>query len=205
MPRNPKGRACLTCEHPQLQVIDAELARGMPVKRLARRPGMPSRWSIQRHKDSGHINPANVAAHAKSLVAENRDLREVELEERTGWLNNLRHQRVVLLEIQDALRRDGNLFHAAQVAGYITKNMMLAAQYLGELKSVSRTTVEHVLLADPAYGELRAGLLQLWRKHPAIRRDLDELLSRVEGAYPPAMGALPPHPPVLEHHVAAGR
>ena len=137
-------------------------------------------------------------------MAANRDLHEVELEERTEWLQHLRHQRVQLVEIQAELRRTGHLVQAGQVAHAVLKNQELIARWLGELVSVNRTQVthEHVLINDPAWPKLYAGLTRICQRHPRIRTEVFALLREVEDAAAVA-GGRQQATRVIEGHVSA--
>ena len=146
---------------------------------------MPSRFSLERHvRSKHHRTTPTLIAHARSIVAENRDLHEVEFEERQTWLQHLRYQRAELVGIQAELRAKGHLGQAGHIAHAILKNQELIARWLGELVSVNRTTVQHqhVLVSDPAWPVLQAGLRQICERHPEVRTEVLELLMEVEGA-----------------------
>ena len=197
-------RRCWTCIHAERPWIDVELMRGVPPEQVAKkRPGL-TRHSVARHKANGHHQtPSALVAHARTIVAANRDLHEVELEERQTWLEHLRHQRVELVEIQAELRRTGHLVQAGQVAHAILKNQELIARWLGELVSVNRTQVthEHVLISDPAWPKLYAGLTRICERHPKVRAEVYALLEELQDtAGPPsAVGAMNGGQRVIEH------
>ena len=197
-------RRCLTCIHAERPLIDQQMVQGILPKEISKRPGMPPIDSLKRHRQGGHHRtPGAMVAHAKSLVAGNLDLHEVEFEERQTWLQHLRHQRVELVGIQAELRAGGHLVQAGHIAHAILKNQELIARWLGELVSVNRTTVQHqhVLISDPAWPKLYAGLTRLCQRHPRIRTEVFALLREVEDAAAVAAGGQDAR--VIEGHVSA--
>jgi hypothetical protein len=96
---------CTICRSPHRHEIDLALARGAELKSTAQRYGL-NEASMCRHRKSGHVPLALIEAHLSALAGGREDLERVELEERQGLLINLRAQRALLLDMQQAAKAE---------------------------------------------------------------------------------------------------
>ena len=201
------GRRCTVCTHPDRSEIDLALARGAEQEATSRRYGL-TRYAVARHVGSGHVPLSLVKAHLEVLAGGRQDLEAVEIEERDNLLMNLKRQRAMLLEMQERALVEDKWSVVTQISYVVHRNLEMVGRYFGQFQTVERRTIEHVLLRDPQYITLRSGLIEIARRHPQIRRELTELLGRVDGGEAHVTGTWRRGVPAIDgqaiEHVAAG-
>src|SRR5262249_45962879 len=142
-------------EHVDRGRIEYDLARGVPVARVARKYNV-SKDACYRYLKK--MPPQLKAAHLGKLLRAGADLEKLRFDESEGLLQNLATQRARLLLLQDAAMDTENGQLATQVSGAIHRNLELVGKYLGEFAQHQiRTTVS--VLVQPEYLELRASLV----------------------------------------------
>jgi hypothetical protein len=177
---------CTVCRSEHRHAIDLELARGGQQRAIASKYGV-NEASLSRHRRN-HLPVALLEAHLSELAGGTQDLERVASEERHGLLINLRAQRALLLDMQHAAKLEEKYHLATQISHVVHRNLEMIGRYLGEFAQVEKKSVTHLLLQDPSYIVLRSGLIEIARKYPMVRGELDALLQRVEGAHPHITG-----------------
>ncbi len=183
-------------DHPDRARIEHDLARGVPVRVIAKKHGI-SIHVLYRYKSQ--LPPQLKTAHLGAKLKVGADLEKLRLDESEGLLVGLAQQRARLLMCQDAalLREDGR--EATFIASEIHRNLKLVGQYLGEFAQHQIKTTVSVLI-QPEYLEMRAALMRALMPYPAARRAVADALHGIEARAantPPAKAELP-SPPVID-------
>jgi hypothetical protein len=183
-------------DHPDRARIEYDLARGVPVRQLAKKYGI-SIHVFYRYK--AQLPPQLRAAHLGARLKAGADLEKLRIDESEGILTNLAVQRARLLLVQDAALEAGDRREVAYIADVIHRNVKLTGVYLGEFARHQVKTNINVLISSE-YLEFRAGLMKALTPFPEARRAVAAALHDLEAkaaATPPAKAELP-RPPVIE-------
>jgi hypothetical protein len=182
----PGGRPCSVCQAPQRGRVELGLARGVSAAALSRRFKL-SPDAIKRHVK--HIPPALMRElQAKSLLPE-RELESLRIEESTGLLQHLIHQRARLYRLVDSCEELGDVRSAFVGHARITANLEQTGKLL-DLFAAAATTIHQNLVISPDYLQLRQALLTALAPHAEARRAVVEVLRTLEDIAPE-----PPEPP----------
>ncbi len=170
------GSRSAILDHPDRARIEYDLARGVPVRVVARK--------YQISKDSAYrylrkMPPQLRAAHAGAKLRAGADLEKLRIDESEGLLQNLATQRARLLLLQDAAMETENPGLATQISGAIHRNLELVGKYLGEFAQHQiRTTVS--VLVQPEYLQMRAALVRALQPYPDARAAVAAVLHQIE-------------------------
>jgi hypothetical protein len=192
-------------EHPDLPRIQYDLARGTPVRVVARK------YNVNMHacyRLLRRMPPQLKAAHIGQRLKAAADLERLRIDESEGLLVNLSTQRARLLLCQDSALDAGDTAKVAYIANVIHRNLEIVGRYLGEFAQHQIHTNINILVSAE-YLEFRAALMQALAPFPEARRAVAVALHAIEAkAADPATAkvqtALPA--PIIEHeasHVAA--
>src|SRR5262249_10441916 len=163
-------------DHPDRARIEYDLARGVPVRRVAQKYGV-SKDSAYRYLRK--LPPQLRAAHLGKLLKAGADLERLRVDESEGLLQNLATQRARLLLIQDHAMDTENGGLATQVSTAIHRNLELIAKLLGELASHQvRTNIS--VLVQPEYLDLRAALVRALQPYPEAGAAVAAVLHKIE-------------------------
>lgn len=184
------GPRSIIDQHPERGRIEYDLARGVPVRVVAKKFGLkPS--ACYRH--FAKMPPQLKAEKFAALLKPAADLEKLRIDESEGLLANLAMQRARLLLMQDTAIELADAEMTQRLAGQIHRNLELVGKYLGEFAQRSINTQINVLVS-PEYLQLRAALISALRLFPEARRAVAAVLGRIEhqAAHTPA--AAPPAP-----------
>jgi len=163
-------------EHPDRGRIEFDLARGVPVRAVAKKYGVNVHALYRLLKK---LPPQLRAAHMGARLKAGADLEKLRLDESEALLQNIATQRARLLLMQDSAMDAGDYNTAALLAGRILQSVELAGKYLGEFAQHQiRTTVS--VLISPEYLEFRAALLRALAPYPDARRAVAVALHAIE-------------------------
>jgi hypothetical protein len=143
-------------DHPDRARIEFDLARGVPVRTLAKKYGL-SIHVLYRYR--AQIPPQLRAAHLGARLKAGADLDKLRIEESEGILQNLALQRARLLLNQDAAMEAGDRREVAYIADVIHRNIKLTGVYLGEFAQHQVQTSINILISSE-YLELRTDLMR---------------------------------------------
>src|SRR5262245_8375490 len=177
-------------DHPDRARIEYDLARGVPVRRVAQKYNV-SKDSAYRYLRK--LPPQLRAAHLGKLLKAGVDLERLRVDESEGLLQNLSVQRARLLLIQDHAMDTENGQLATAISGAIHRNLELVGKYLGEFAQHQiKTTVS--VLVQPEYLELRSALVRALAPYPDAKAAVAAVLHKIESkeAQRPAL------PPMIE-------
>jgi hypothetical protein len=187
--KNMRGKNSKIDLHPDRGRIEFDLARGVPVRRVAKKYGLHPRACYRYLKK---LPPQLRASHTGKMLKAGADLEQLRIDESEGLLQNLASQRARLLIMQDAAMDTENAGLATQISGAIHKNIELTGRYLGEFASHQIRT-EVSVLVQPQYLELRAALVRALAPFPEAKAAVAAVLHRIE-----TKAAERPLPPMLE-------
>src|SRR5262245_33441338 len=177
-------------DHPDRARIEFDLARGVPVRVVARKYNV-SKDSAYRYLRK--MPPQFRAAHLGNLLKAGADLERLRVDESEGLLQNLATQRARLLLLQDHAMDTENGGLATQISGAIHRNLELIAKLLGELASHQvRTNIS--VLVTPQYLELRAALVRALAPYPDAKAAVAAVLHQLESK----AAERPASPPMIE-------
>ncbi len=189
-------------DHPDRGRIEYDLARGVPVRSIAKKYGV-NMHALYRLR--AKLPPQLKAAHMGQRLKAGADLEKLRLEESEGLLQNLATQRARLLLCQDSALDAGDGGKVAYIAGVIHRNLELVGKYLGEFAQHQiRTTVS--VLISPEYLEFRAALMRALAPFPEARRAVAVALHSIEAqsADPEKRNSVSqlPAPTTIEHEAS---
>jgi hypothetical protein len=163
-------------EHPDRGRIEFDLARGVPVRAVAKKYCVNIHACYRLLKK---LPPQLRAAHMGARLKAGADLEKLRLDESEGLLQNIATQRARLLLMQDSAMEAGDHSTATMIAGRILQSIELAGKYLGEFAQHQiRTTVS--VLISPEYLEFRAALLRALAPFPEARRAVAVAMHAIE-------------------------
>ena len=163
-------------QHPDRGRIEFDLARGVPVRAVAKKYGVDCTPCYRLRKK---LPPQLKAAHMGARLKAGADLEKLRLDESEALLQNIATQRARLLLMQDSAMDAGDHNTAALLAGRILQSIELAGKYLGEFAQHQiRTTVS--VLISPEYLEFRAALMRALAPFPEARRAVAVALHAIE-------------------------
>jgi hypothetical protein len=163
-------------EHPDRGRIEFDLARGVPVRAVAKKYCVNIHACYRLLKK---LPPQLRAAHMGARLKAGADLERLRLDESEALLQNIATQRARLLLMQDSAMDAGDHNTAALLAGRILQSIELAGKYLGEFAQHQiRTTVS--VLISPEYLEFRAALIRALASYPDARRAVALALHAIE-------------------------
>ncbi len=170
------GSRSVIVDHPDRGRIEYDLARGAPVRVVARK------YKISKDSAYRYLRkmPAQLrAAHLGKKLRAAADLEKLRIDESEGLLQNLASQRARLLLLQDQALDADNGGLATQISGAIHRNLELVGKYLGEFASHQiKTTVS--VLVQPEYLQMRAALVGALRPYPDARAAVAAVLHQIE-------------------------
>jgi hypothetical protein len=178
-------------KHPDRAAIEMALARGTPVRHIAKRHGL-SIHVLYRYKAA--LPPQLRVKHVAHRLKAGADLEQLKITESEGILQNLALQRCRLLLVQDAALEAGDRREVAHLADCLNRNIKSTGQYLGEFQKVSTQISLNILISDE-YLNLRSQLLAALSAYPAARKAVAAALQAAEAkaaATPPMKAELPP-------------
>jgi hypothetical protein len=149
-------------KHPDRPRIEHDLARGVPVRQLAKKYGVTT-FTLYRFRKK--MPPQMRAKHLGARLKAGADLEKLRIDESEGLLQNLAQQRARLLMLQDSSVEVGDRREATFIAGEIHRNLKLVGQYLGEFAQHQIKTNISVLIS-PEYLELRSKLMRALARSP---------------------------------------
>jgi hypothetical protein len=185
-------------KHPDRAQIEMALAKGTPVRHIAKRYGI-SIHTLYRYKSSpafSHLRVKHVAHRLKAGA----DLEQLKITESEGILQNLALQRCRLLLVQDRALMADDRREVAHISDVINRNIQSTGRYLGEFQKVSTQVSINILVSDE-YLTLRSQLMAALSPFPAARRAVALALQAAEhkaASVPPMKAELPSPPPVID-------
>jgi len=163
-------------EHPDRGRIEYDLARGVPVRALAKKYGVNIHVL---YRLRAKLPPQLRAAHLGARLRAGADLEKLRIDESEGLLQNIATQRARLLLMQDSAMEAGDHSIATLISGRILQTVELAGKYLGEFAQHQiRTTVS--VLIQPEYLEMRSALVSALAPYPEARRAVTAALHATE-------------------------
>jgi hypothetical protein len=189
------GNRAIIDEHPERARIEADLARGVPVRTVARKYELSIR-SCYRYREK--IPPYLRAAYLGEMLKPGADLEKLRVETSEGILVNLASQMARLYLMQDQAMEAGDHDHARQLSLAIQRCIELQGKYLGEFAQHHVRTNINVLVS-PEYLEIRRIVMQ--EVDAITRRRIAARLHVVEERA--AQRQIPGHPNGAEHASAA--
>jgi hypothetical protein len=189
-------------EHPDRGRIEFDLARGVPVRAVAKKYGV---HIVTLYRLRARLPAQLKAAHMGQRLRAGADLEKLRLDESEALLQNIATQRARLLLMQDSAMDAGDHHMAALIAGRILQSIELAGKYLGEFAQHQiRTTVS--VLVSPEYLEFRAALMRALAPFPEARLAVAMALHTVEAKSaatdPTTAHVVPAH--IIEHNEEGG-
>jgi hypothetical protein len=183
-------------KHPDRAQIEMALAKGTPVRHIAKRFGV-SIHVLYRFKAA--LPKHLVVKHVAHRLKAGADLEQLKITESEGILQNLALQRCRLLLVQDAALEAGDRREVAHISDVINRNIQSTGRYLGEFQKVSTQISLNILVSDE-YLNLRSQLMAALAPFPAARKAVALALQAAERAaasVPPVTAELP-SPPVID-------
>jgi hypothetical protein len=183
-------------KHPQRAEIEMMLAKGTPVRHIAKRFGI-SIHVLYRYKSQ--LPPQLRVKHVAHRLKAGADLEQLKITESEGILQNLALQRCRLLLVQDRALMADDRREVAHISDVINRNIRATGQYLGEFQKVSTQISLNILVSDE-YLALRSQLMAALAPYPQARKAVALALQAAERAaasVPPMKAELPP-PPTIE-------
>jgi hypothetical protein len=167
-----RGR-CAACSHPQLSSLEAELAAGTSLRRVAVRYGV-SKTSLQRHL-AAHSNPALIAmAKARAAGDKPGQSDTASLAEQLRLL--IQRARTFLYVAEAA----GNLPAGLAAIREVRQTLELLGRATGEL--TDRPSLVINLVATPEWLAIRTTILQVLARHPQAQLEVADALAAHESA-----------------------
>jgi hypothetical protein len=177
--------------HSDRAAIEYGLARGTPVRQLARKYGL-SIDSLYRFR--AKMSPQLRAQHMAKRLKASADLDKLRVEESESILSNLAQQRVRLWGLQDAAIEAGDRREAAYIGDVILRTVKLASAYLGEFSKHEVHTNVNVMISE-GYLRLRSRMMQALAPFPEARRAIATTLQELEAK---AAEEAKPEPTIIE-------
>lgn len=177
-------------QHPERGRIEHDLARGVPVRVVAKK------YAINSHVCYRHFQkmpPQLKAEKFAALLKPAADLEKLRIDESEGLLANLAMQRARLLMMQDTAMELADAEMTQRLSGQIHRNLELVGKYLGEFAQRSISTQISVLVS-PEYLQLRASLVDALQPFPEARRAVASVLGRIESQAAQAPAVAPTKP-----------
>jgi hypothetical protein len=169
--------------HPQRPEIEAALARGTPLRTIARRYGVSTYAACRHRKRMRDEQPEVFAALvASTWKVTPEDLERLRVETSDGWLNQLRAQHAKLVAAQDQLFEAGNHSIASQVAAQVLKILEVIGRAVGEIGAHVNTVNNNIITMSGDYWKVRTTLIQALAPYPEAKADVLAALRAVEGA-----------------------
>lgn len=191
LPRK-RPRTCAVCRHEERSRIEALLAAGISLDKLASRFNV-SRDALWRHwhrhvdaesRVSLLIGPGKLAALAEVCATESNSTLD--------YLKILRGVIFGALERKARERDDGAL---PSISNQALKVLRAISTLTGEISSIANTiTINNhnlTLVSSEPFRDMQDGLLRLCSKHPEARGDIVALLKNLDEKYSPAPQARP--------------
>ncbi len=179
---------CIIDEHPERARIECDLARGVPVRTVAKRYGLSK---SQCYRYSQKIPSHLKAAFLGEMLKPGADLERLRTETSEGILVNLAAQMARLYLMQDQAMEAGNHDHARMIGLAIMRCIELQGRYLGEFAQHQIRTNVNVLVS-PEYLEIRSIVMQevdeVTRRRIAARLHVVEARA-VQRLMPPQAGS----------------
>jgi hypothetical protein len=189
MPRKPRSYAlCKVCRLPAGERARLEMLSvgGASASSLAKQFGL-SHDGVSRHLRNGHLSDRR-RAELVAGPARLNDLVNAAAKESKSLLEYLSIVRSVTFNQFLACAEAGDAAGVANVGSRLIDSLKELGKLTGELRQLSGITINQNTLnviADPAYPDLEAGLLEIVRKFPAARDDVLALLARLEAQTSP--------------------
>ena len=177
-------------KHPDRAAIEMALAKGTPVRHIAKRHNV-SIHVLYRYKAA--LPPQLRVKHVAHRLKAGADLEQLKITESEGILQNLAMQRCRLLLVQDAALEAGDRREVAHIADCLNRNIKSTGQYLGEFQKISTQVSLNILVSDE-YLTLRSQLMGALAPFPAARKAVALALQASEAkaaAQPPMKAELP--------------
>lgn len=187
-----RGRVSTIESHERAAEIEADLARGISLRVLAKKYSLGHN-ALHRHMLKLRTERPEILT---ALAAENWNVAPAELEKlRTetgaGWLSQVRGQYSKLSMAMDRCLLAGDYGHGSQLAAQATAALRMIGVAVQELGTHSTTVTNNIVLA-PGFLQLRSDLLKVLRRHPDAAADVVAVFRKVEGdAFAPAMSGAP--------------
>ena len=169
------GHRCVTCDHRERHMIDADLASGVTYAEVARRFGLNQR-AVARHARS-HVSPA--------LIPFKQEERKAGIQE--AQRTALDRVATLAAEFEERLRREGISDHSyLQTADRLLKAVELLARLNGEMRPDTTVQVLNVM-QDPQLLAVLAVLDQILTSDQ--RLEFADALASLEGGRQPLLHA----------------
>lgn len=192
LPRK-RPRLCAVCRHEERARIEALLAAGLSLDKLAAKFGL--------HRDALHRHwHRHVDAESKvSLLVgpgKIQALAEVCADEHGSTLDHLRILRGVLFGALERKARDREDGALPSISNQILKVLRAIGTLTGEISSIANTIVVNnnnlTVVSSEPFRDMQDGLLRLCAKHPDARADVVALLRALDEKYSSAAPAARP-------------
>src|SRR3954452_20764245 len=191
MPR----RSTIT-EHPERAAIEAALARGMALRKIAKRYGVSLDAAFRHRKKMRREQPELFQALAASdWRVKPEELEKLRVETSDGYLKILRSQVAKLIAAQDRCIEDGIDAQAASLAGQANRALELVGKAIGQIGAAGSITVNNnnAIILNAGFWELRTKLIRALAPYPEARSAVLEALREA------AFGGGQEHaPPLIE-------
>jgi hypothetical protein len=159
-------------------------------------PSIAKQFGLTHHTVWRHCNnPLHLSDRRKAELmtgpARVSDLANAAAKESKSLLEYLQIVRSVTFAQFLSCAEVGDVNGVASVGARLIESLKELDKLTGELRQLSGITVNQNILnvvADPAYPDLEAGLLEIVRKFPEARDDVLALLARLESATSPPPG-----------------
>jgi hypothetical protein len=193
MPRQRRSTARGTAieAHPECAAIEADLARGVPLRAIH------ARWGISpptacRHRQKMRREQPEVfqALAAADWKVRPDELEQLRTETADGFLKVVRTQVSKLVAAQDKNLEAGNDGTAAVLAAQVHKALDMLGRAVDQLGATSSTTITNNVVLSPAFWEIRTAILRALAPFPDARTAVLHALrhhAQIEDAEPPAM------------------
>src|SRR3954471_6593681 len=166
MPR----RSTIT-EHPERAAIEAALARGMALRKIAKRYGVSLDAAFRHRKKMRREQPELFQALAASdWRVKPEELEKLRVETSDGYLKILRSQVAKLIAAQDRCIEDGIDAQAASLAGQANRALELVGKAIGQIGAAGSITVNNnAVILNSGFWELRTKLIKALAPYPEAR------------------------------------
>jgi transposase-like protein len=173
------SRASTVSQHPERAAIEAALARGMALRKIAKRYGVSLDAAFRHRKKMRREQPELFQALAASdWRVKPEELEKLRVETSDGYLKILRSQVAKLIAAQDRCIEDGIDAQAASLAGQANRALELVGKAIGQIGAAGSITVtnNNAIILNAGFWELRTKLIRALAPYPEARSAVLEAL-----------------------------
>lgn len=167
------ARASTIAKHPDRPAIEAALARGVPLRRIAKRFGVSLDAAFRHRKKMRREQPELFQAlAAEDWKVSPEELEKLRLETSDGYLKVLRAQVAKLIAAQDRLLEDRVDAQAASLAGQVARHLELVGKAIGQIgaaSSIALSNTTNNILISSEFWIVRTAILRVLAPFPDAR------------------------------------